>query len=160
MERSFFITTHSELLALTFRYKVEAMDYIVKDDFEQLQKKIQEDLEVAYQHYTSINKTYPDRIRIDMGTQIRYFLLNDILFFETAPVSHKVILHLTNGSVEFYGKINELKKLSPNFVSVHKSFLVNEQNIIAIDRKKRVLTFKNGETCWASARKINNLTIK
>ena len=28
-----FITTHAELSHLTFKYKVEALDYIIKDDF-------------------------------------------------------------------------------------------------------------------------------
>ncbi|WP_260484812.1 response regulator [Listeria booriae] len=35
-----FITTHAELSYLTFTYKVEAMDYIIKDDFDKVRNRI------------------------------------------------------------------------------------------------------------------------
>lgn len=154
-----FITTHSELLALTFKYKVEAMDFIAKDDPELLQKGIQDDLTQAFTHYVSDNKSHQDRVRIDISGQIRFFLLSDILFFETSTDSHKVIMHLLNSSIEFYGKINELQKLSHTFTLVHKSILANVDNIIAIDLKKRLITFKNSETCVGSVRQIKNLRV-
>jgi len=37
-----FITTHAEMSYLTFLYKVEAMDYIIKDNYNNIQQRISE----------------------------------------------------------------------------------------------------------------------
>jgi two-component system response regulator AgrA len=79
------------------------------------------------------------------------------MFIETSPGSHKLVLHLTNSLVEFYGTITEVEKLSSDFVRVHKSFVANQKNILQVDTKNRYLTFINGETCWASFRKLSQL---
>lgn len=152
-----FITTHSELLPLTFKYKVEAMDYILKDQPEEMEERVKGALEQAHRHYTSERKTSDQRIRIDVGNQVRFFELSEVLFFETSPNSHKLILHLTNGSLEFYGRLNEIEELSEVFLRVHKSFVVNQEQIVHVDRKQRVITFTNGETCFASIRQIKQL---
>lgn len=152
-----FITTHGELAPLTFKYKVEAMDYILKDQPEELEQRVKEALDQAYKHHNSENKENVQRIRLEVGTQTRFFDLIDIMFIETSPNSHKLILHLANSSVEFYGKITEIEKISEHFLRVHKSFVVNLQNIVDVDRQKRLLTFKNGETCWASTRQITRV---
>ncbi|KAF1304138.1 response regulator transcription factor [Enterococcus saccharolyticus] len=152
-----FTTTHSEKAPLTFKYKVEAMDYIPKDDPQDMTRRIKEALQQAQKHYTSENKVLTDKIRLKVGSQIRVFDLSDIMFFETSPAQHKLILHLTNGSVEFYGKITEVEQLSEHFIRVHKSFVANQQTILHVDQKKRILTFINNETCLVSIRQISQL---
>ena len=152
-----YITTHGELAPLTFKYKVEAMDYIAKDHPAEMQRRIIEALEQAHKHYVSERKVLDDRIRLEVGHQVRLFEMQEIMFIETSTFSHKLILHLSNSLIEFYGKITEIEQLSPEFIRVHKSFVANRQNIIHIDRQKRTLTFRNGETCWASIRQIANL---
>lgn len=151
------ITTHSELLPLTFKYKVEAMDYILKDDPKEIQVRVQEALEQAQRHYTSENKISSQRIRIEIGNQVRLFDPAEVLFFETSPNSHKLILHLFNGSLEFYGRLAEVEALDPSFLRVHRSFVVNQDNIAHIDKKNHFISFVNGETCLVSTRKIKNL---
>lgn len=52
-----FITTHSEMTYLTFTYKVEAMDYIIKDDNQLLRERIHECIKVANRrHNNDINE--------------------------------------------------------------------------------------------------------
>lgn len=152
-----FITTHSELLSLTFTYKVEAMDYIAKDNDATLFIRIKSAIDQALQHYQRKSTQKNERISIKVGSQIRTFSLKDIMFFETSPTPHKIELHLLNSSLEFYGKINEVVELSPSFKRVHHSFVVNQENVISIDKKKRELTMVNGEICLASARLIKNI---
>ena len=48
-----FVTTHGELSYLTFTYKVEALDYIIKDNKEHLQQKICENIQLAHERITS-----------------------------------------------------------------------------------------------------------
>ena len=46
-----FITTHGEMSYLTFTYKVEAMDYIIKDDYSNMAERIKECILEAKKRY-------------------------------------------------------------------------------------------------------------
>lgn len=158
-----FITTHSELLSLTFKYKVEAMDYILKEgEIAEIREKIQDALIQAQRHYQKEAKKGDDFVQLKIGSQIRVFDLQQVMFFETASTPHKLILHLENGTLEFYGKINDVQTLSPSLVRIHKSYVINYKNIELIDKKKREVTMNNGEKCLLSFRLIKQLesTIK
>lgn len=152
-----FVTTHSELLSLTFNYKVEALDYIIKDQPEQMRTRIHECLAVAHDYFTSESKKEEQRIKLKVNNQIRIFPMKEIMFFETTEVPHKINLHLTNSTVELYETLNNLEKQSEAFVRVHKSYLINKENIQAISRKNREVMMTNGEVCLASARKMRLL---
>ena len=132
-----FITAHSELSYMTFQYRVEAMDFVLKDSPAEAKVKIRECLLNAMERYTlQTNKTH-----------------EDIFFFETSVNIHKVILHARDRQIEFSGTIKELAgTLGGDFVRCHRSFLVNKNNIKEIDSKKRIIYFTNGESCLMSTR--------
>lgn len=48
-----FITTHAEMSYLTFIYKVEAMDYIIKDDYNRIRERIGQCIEDANTKYSA-----------------------------------------------------------------------------------------------------------
>ena len=153
-----FITTHDELLPLTFQYKVEAMDYIAKDNREEITQRVTEALRQANQHYLTTAQALDERIRFEIGNRIRWVELSDVMFVETVPGnSHKLILHLRNGSVSFLGNLKEIEQLSPAFYRVHKSFVANKQNIREIDQLNRELIFSNGEKCFVGRRQSKQL---
>ena len=155
--RIVFVTTHSELMSLTFTYKVEAMDYIIKDEPENIQRKVQDCLKQINEYHTSETTKEEDRIKLKVNNQIRIFELQDIMFFETTELSHKIKLHLTNNRVELYGNLMELEELSDSFIRTHKSYLINKDNIATIDKKKREVTMINGEVGLVSIRKMKLL---
>lgn len=153
-----FITTHDELLPLTFQYKVEAMDYIAKDNREEITQRVTEALRQANQHYLATAQPLDERICFEIGNRIRWVELSDVMFVETVPGnSHKLILHLRNGSVSFLGNLKEIEQLSPAFYRVHKSFVANKQNIREIDQLNRELIFSNGEKCFVGRRQLKQL---
>lgn len=149
-----FITTHSEMMFLTFKYKVEAMDYIIKNEKENLQQRIIEALNQAKKHYQIDTNHQEERIKIKIGSKIRVFPLQEVIFFETSQVPHKLVLHLSQGSVDFYGKIAEMETMSDSLIRVHKSFVINLENVTALNQKKFEVTMINGETCPIAIRKI------
>lgn len=154
-----FITTHSELLFLTFTYKVEAMDYILKDDSDIIQKRIYDALKQAQKHYQSDTAIEKNRIKLKIGNQVRMFPLEDVMFIETSPVPHKLTLHLINGTIDFYGKINEIESMASVMFRTHKSYVININNIKTIDKSNREITMINGETCLLSIRQLKKLEI-
>lgn len=153
-----FITAHSELSYMTFQYRVEAMDFVLKDNPAEAKVKIRECLLHAMERYTlQTNKTHKVYTTQVGGRKISIDY-NDILFFETSTNIHKVILHAKDRQIEFFSTIKELAStLDNNFVRCHRSFLVNKNNIKEVDVKKRMVHFTNGETCLMSTRMMKGL---
>lgn len=153
-----FITAHSELSFMTFQYRVEAMDFVLKDNPAELKVKIRECLLNAMERYMlQTNKTHKV-YTIDVGGRKISVDYDDIFFFETSSNIHKVILHAKDRQIEFSGTIKELANaLDDNFVRCHRSFLVNKSNIKEVNAKNRIIHFTNGETCLMSTRMMKQV---
>ena len=153
-----FITTHAEMSYLTFIYKVEAMDYIIKDNSNNIKQRINDCIKNAHDKYKTkspeLQKTFSIKVK-DKIVNINY---NDILFFETASTIHKVVLHSVNRQIEFYSKMKDLENLlDDRFIRCHNSFIVNKDKIKEIDKKNRIAYMINGEECFISTRGIKSL---
>lgn len=153
-----FITAHSELSFMTFQYRVEAMDFVLKDNPAEAKVKIRECLLNAMERYTlQTNRTHKVYTTQIGGRKINVDY-DDIFFFETSSNIHKVILHAKDRQIEFSSTMKELTStLGDNFVRCHRSFLVNKNNIKEVDAKKRIIYFTNGETCLMSTRMMKGL---
>ncbi len=153
-----FITSHSELSYMTFQYRVEAMDFVLKDNPAEAKVKIRECLLHAWERYTlqtnKIHKTYT----IEIGDRKINVDYQDILFFETSSNIHKVVLHAKDRQIEFSGTMKELENaLDDSFVRCHRSFLANRNNIKEVDTKNRIIYFVNGESCLMSTRMMKGI---
>lgn len=103
-----FITAHSELSYMTFQYRVEAMDFILKDNPAEAELKIKECLLNAMERYTlQTNRTH-EVYTIEIGGRKISIEYDDILFFETSGNIHKVILHAKDRQIEFPSTIKRL----------------------------------------------------
>ena len=153
-----FITAHSELSFMTFQYRVEAMDFVLKDNPAEAELKIKECLLNAMERYTlQTNKTHKVYTAQVGGRKISVDY-DDIFFFETSGNIHKVILHAKDRQIEFSGTIKELEGiLDDSFIRCHRSFLVNRNNIKEADAKNRIIYFTNGEACLMSTRMMKGL---
>ena len=153
-----FITAHSELSYMTFQYRVEAMDFVLKDNPAEAELKIKECLLNAMERYTlQTNRTHKVYTIETNGRKISIDY-EDILFFETSSNIHKVILHAKDRQIEFFSTIKELlNALDGDFVRCHRSFLVNKKNIKEVNTKNRIIYFTNGETCLMSTRMMKEL---
>ncbi len=152
-----FITTHSELAYMTFTYKVEALDYIIKDDSNDIQKRVGECMAIANKRYLNDHREEKKVFKVSVGSQIRGIDYREIMFFESSTVPHKIILHMENGQLEFYHSIKELANIATNFYRCHKSFVVNKENIKYIDKTKREIEMINEEICLVSVRGMKGL---
>lgn len=155
-----FITTHAELTYLTFTYKVEALDYIIKDNLNEVQERVHDCLRSVRQRM--LDERDPDKyftFRLN-DKKVIHEKQDDILFFETSTKSHKVVLHGKNRQIEFYAKMRDVEKiLDEPFYRCHRSFLVNKNNINVVDRATGELTMTNGEICMASSKLIRGMKL-
>lgn len=153
-----FITAHSELSYMTFQYRVEAMDFVLKDNPAEAAVKIRECLSNALERHTLQTSRTHNIYTIETCGRKISIDYDDILFFETSGNIHKIILHAKDRQIEFFGTIKELANtLGGDFVRCHRSFLVHKKNIKEVDTKKRIVYFTNGETCLISTRMMKEL---
>ena len=153
-----FITAHSELSYMTFQYRVEAMDFVLKDNPAEAKMKIRECLLNAMERYTLQNNKIHRVYTIETCGRKIGVDFDDIFFFETSSNIHKVILHAKDRQIEFSSTMKEVAgTLDSSFVRCHRSFLVNKKNIKEVDVKNRIIYFTNGETCLMSTRMMKEL---
>ncbi|MCI9075559.1 MAG: response regulator transcription factor [Dorea sp.] len=153
-----FITTHSEMSYMTFIYKLEALDFILKDAPEELGKRVYECILKANQRFASAKNKVQANFSVKVNEKVFTVDYDEVLFFETSPNVHKVILHCKNRQMEFLGTIKEIEKeVDERFYRCHRSFLVNKDNIREIDFQKRVIYMVNGDECLISSRLMKGL---
>lgn len=153
-----FITTHAEMSYLTFMYKVEAMDYIIKDNYNSIKERVHQCINNANKKYSSssneIQKVFSIK-SIDKVINIEY---DKIVFFETSDTIHKVKLHALNRKIEFYAQMKDVEEsLDERFCRCHRSFIVNKDHIKEVDKINRVVYMTNGQDCLVSTRGIKEL---
>lgn len=158
-----FVTSHSEMSFLTFQYKVEALDFILKDEPKQLQHRISECIEDAHKKYKKITRGAGKTISIMRGSRKIILEYDNIMFFETSKNEHKLIVHTDNKSIEFFGKIKDIEKeVGDEFIRCHRAYLVNKKNIQEINHVEKLIRMKNKATCPISHRmltKVKNINL-
>lgn len=153
-----FITAHTELSALTFKYKLEAMDYIVKDLPETLQKDVHSCLLKAMELYTAPTNTMQKTLALKSEGKVITFQQPEIYCIETSHEAHKIRIHQQNSHTEIFYSLKEISKLlNDDFFQCHKSCIINLRHIREINRKNYTVTLTNGRICPVSTRLIRTL---
>ncbi|MBI5974796.1 quorum-sensing response regulator AgrA [Staphylococcus canis] len=153
-----FVTSHSELTYLTFVYKVAALDFIFKDDPDELKTRIIDVLETALNRLDLLTKDNTiETLELKRGSNSVYVNYDDVMFFESSPKSHRLIAHLDNRQIEFYGNLKEMAQLDDRFFRCHNSFVLNRHNVSRVDSKERIAYFKNDEFCYVSVRNLKKI---
>ena len=148
-----FITVHAEDMRLTFKYKVEALDYIIKGDFGETERRIRECISNVYEKYTSKADKNKFVFRI-ADNRIIALDYDKILFFETVKAApRKIGVYSTDSRYEFYAKLDDIEKsLDGRFVRSHRSYIVNTENIKSLDMKTNKIIMNDGSFCYMSVR--------
>ena len=153
-----FVTTHEELAYLTFRQKVEAMDYIVKNCPEDVETRTRECVLGAYKRYMQKKDAEPKYFMINTHGTLQKIPHDDILFFETHPrISERMILHMEDKEIDFRGIISKIESLVPEFYRCHKSFLVNPRQIVRVDKVTKEAIMVDGSRVHVAAKKASEL---
>lgn len=143
-----FLASHEEFAIEILKRRIAALDYIVKGEGDKGQ--IESIIRDVYQMY--IDKS-TKRLRI-FNVLIEGRLIpvevKNIFYIESSIVPHKVSLYGSSFTYEFYGNLNEIEREFPELLRVHKSFLVNVNNALSIDFKKRYIYFPDDYCCYFS----------
>ncbi len=130
-----FLSGHQRYMHVSFYVKV--FDYLVKpitkDVFNEVVKRLKDDIDISKKLFVHLNKWKSVR--------------NDVILYIERQNNKTIVV--TNYGIETTSKNLEtlLKELPPNFAKCHRSYIVNLNNIISLDKKEGVITFSNGKTC-------------
>lgn len=149
-----YVTAYRELAFETFRYQLEALDYIVKEDPEEMFRGLRRCLRVVLERMRAEQPEEKAYFTVKFMDAVRQIPMEEILFLETGAKSHRIILHALRESVDFTGSIQELEReLGGSFLRVHRAYLVNVRQITGLDLKEREIYFPNGERCYFARNK-------
>ena len=152
-----FVTSHGELAHLTFKHKIEAMDYIIKEDRDSMINRVGECMKTAQHRHFREKETDENHFLVKTKNYVRAVPLDVIMFFQSSNVPHKVILHTENGRLSFYSTIKEIVDQSEFFYLCHKSYVINLKNVRVIHRETREVEMINGQRCPIAVRKVSAL---
>ncbi len=153
-----FVTTHSEMAVLTFRYKVEAMDFIVKDEIKTLPDQICACIKNAEDNYKTQLNTSNRLLSVKVDKSSLILNQDDIVAITTSEDSHKIVIHTKNGIRQMAGSLKELNAiLNPTFFQCSRSVIVNMKHVLKYTKEEALLTMDNKETYNVSIRMMGKL---
>jgi len=152
-----FVTVQADLSHVTFTYKIEALDYIVKDDVDGFETRIRDCIKIAYERHTSDNNLEKKTYKIKVESRVMKFNQDDIMFISSSDISHILTLHLDNAHISFSGSLKDVQASLPDFYRTHKSCLINPKNVKQVWKSTREVEMINEERAPIAVRKIKEL---
>ena len=143
-----YVTAFPDLAFETFRYHLEALDYIVKGNQDKMQEGIRHCLKVITERMQKEKGEEREFFSVKVMDVVKHIPVDEIVFFETAGRTHRIELHGENDRIDFIGSMQELEEqLGERF---HRAYLVNVEQIAQLNLKGREILMKNGEKCMFS----------
>lgn len=151
-----FITVRSELSFLTFQYRVQALDFIIKEPTINIQERVHSCLKTVEQRLSLLYKG--QNIKLNTGSETISFIIEDILYI-SANKGHILSLYTKQKEYEIYQEtLTRLQEqLEEPFIRCHRSFLVNTKYVIKISRDFSTLELEDGTIIPVSVRKRSSL---
>ncbi|MHC5228863.1 LytR/AlgR family response regulator transcription factor [Enterococcus sp. LJL99] len=146
-----FVTTHEELIFETFKYRLEALNYLTKDNPERLIRMIHECLDDIHQLIEHEQGSLDSYFTVKLGDTIQQIPVKDIYYFETADRPHFLKLCAENRLIEFRGNLQKIAdELGDEFCKIHRSYLVHLKKIKHVNYQQSNLEMINEDTCLIS----------
>ncbi|MDE7324556.1 MAG: LytTR family DNA-binding domain-containing protein [Lachnospiraceae bacterium] len=146
-----FITAHGDMMFETFRYRLEALDYIVKGTPAMMAERVSACLESISERMMNEPDGRAAYCTLKVYDTVRHIPLQKILYLEAVGRRHMLVLHMDDEVLEFNSSLSHFEeKLGGDFWRCHRSFLVNRSRISNVWLKENVVELDNGETCLLS----------
>lgn len=149
-----FITTHDEMAFLTFQYKVEPLDYILKEDLDNLYDRLNDCLVNVLEKQRNLSLKHTDKFCFTSGSRNYFIPHKDIYYIETMS-AHKYRVHYANGILELRGNLTDVAdRLGKDFCMCHRSCLVNLNHVKELNQELCTVTLDNQISCLCSKRRF------
>lgn len=148
-----FVTTHDEMVMDTFRLKLQATDYILKDKGN-IRSQIFEALRAVEARYDySAKKLSSPRVRFYTNGSYHFIFKNDIYFVESQKNQHKLFVHMKSEVFMVASSLKEIEQqLGGDFIMCRRGCLVNPVHVVEANQTTKELVLDNKERCRCSFR--------
>ena len=147
-----FVTADKESLKLTFKYYVEAIGYIVKDDIESMEKEVKRCIDLACERLIE-NKE--KMFLFQVGDRVLSRPYSEILYFEKSKKDrNKVRLVTKKGEFEFYQTLKGIESMHGSFCRVGGSYVFNLDNVKSVVRSECKVIMVNDLVCVIPSRRV------
>lgn len=153
-----FVTSHREMAYETLKRRIAALDFIQKGDNDK--EQILELLADRNHRFTCNGHHQHQYFQFQVGSREIRVDFDAIYYIEAAAKPHRVVLYGEHFMYEFYAALNDIAQDYPALLRVHKSFLINPEQVISIDFKQRTIHFPEEYFCTfplTMTRKLHNL---
>lgn len=133
LSRLIFITTENQMLPLTYTYKLETLNFIVKDKPEVVDEQIRDSLRTVMER-TVLNADQKKKFVAKNGSRTKSIDVDQIFYFQ-ALEGHKLALVGQDLYFEFYDSLADILEREPSFTRTHRSYVANLANALSINRK-------------------------
>lgn len=155
-----FFTTYSEMAYLTFDYKINALDYILKDKVTMYRSKIYDCIQKAYIKQNKIDHAQLGEYKtlcLKTGSKLLRIREDDFIYAETSLNKHRIMIYTISQQLEIYGSLDKLLLLSDNFFRCHNSYVINKNKIKILDLHNMDLILDNNIKCPVSRKYLNKI---
>lgn len=153
-----FITVHSETAPLTFQNKLEAMDFIIKDQPEHLENRIADCLQRAFENHKRYLSTSGKLLTIKTDGISLAMNQNDIFYITTGEIAHHLNICSLYGIRQITGSLKEFTaSLDQNFCYCNRSTIINLDKVQEYRPKERTILMTNGKIFYASFRMAGDI---
>lgn len=123
-----FITVHDELLYITYKYRLEALDFISKDHDNIRQELLKDFSLITHRHQWQETNVF----HYKSYKQTSSILLDDICYFKSNNLNtHAATIYTSDFRT----------------IEIHQNYLVNSHLVKKVDFYSRTVIFYNGMTC-------------
>ena len=144
-----YVTSFENLAFETFRYHLEVLDYIVKENMEKMFDGMRRSLLVVLERMQKEQGEQREFFTVKVMDVVKHIPVDEIFFFETMGRTHRIELHAEHDRINFIGSMQELEEsLGKRFMRVHRAYLVNLERILELDLKHREILMENGGKCF------------
>jgi len=161
-----FVTIHDEMAIETFKLKLAALDYVVKDGTDvnkraNLQNQIFSCLNHIEDLLQNNSKIISGTIGIRSCGSNFIIFIDDIIYVETVKGFHKSRVHLKDGVIETSCSLKNMQaRLGDDFFRSHKSYILNLRHIKEIIYTRGEIRMNNEALCPCSTRTLSKLQQK
>lgn len=156
-----FITGHQDLSLLAFEYRVKPLDYIIKENWDNVLASVRKDIKLTLKSIEKRNIVDTKIFVYKIRNQYFNIPINEIYYFESViNKPNAVIMRAKNQIVEFRGSLKKIEEYQKkDFFRCHKGYLVNLNKIASFDMNLGEVYFNSEKTikCLVSTRKSRDI---
>ena len=155
-----FVTTHSELLHLTFEYLIEQLGYIIKASTIDMDIQIEKCMANAVAKYKALKDNHEANQTISFSTLTKEYHFNpkELIYITLSSIPHTIEICSKHTIIQSRGNISDtLKKLPKYFVQISRDTIINVYAVSHYDKITQKLRLKNDVEFDASSRRYTKI---